>query len=143
MLARYGMFVATLSLIIFAVLFVLLAWQSPLLRQRLVYDAAEAEVELAISHLAERERLLVQSTGQFVPFTSDDIELNSTLLDIDWSSLPVDSFRFDGQLAEEGYFRLRALPRATIVLDAEARARVYAVELSPSGDVLRSGWYPP
>jgi hypothetical protein len=143
MLARYGITVVTTALLILAAILVLVAWQAPQLRQRLVFDASEMEVESAITHLAERQKQLVQSTGQFEPFTSDDIEQNDNLLDVDWNSLPVGSFRFDGQLTEEGYFSLRALPRASAVLEVEARARVYAVELSPSGDVLRSGWYPP
>ena len=51
-------------------------------------------------------------------------------------------FFFDAVELGSGNIRLRALPRPDSVAALSVRARLYVAELSPKGQVLRSGWYP-
>ena len=82
------------------------------------------------------------ASGHFVAFSNANLEQNSSLLGLPWSTFPVNDFFFDAVELGSGNIRLRALPRPDSVAALSVRARLYVAELSPKGQVLRSGWYP-
>ena len=112
------------------------------LRARMIYDPREHGVEDAIRHVAERETIAHAASGHFVAFSNANLEQNSSLLGLPWSTFPVNDFFFDAVELGSGNIRLRALPRPDSVAALSVRARLYVAELSPKGQVLRSGWYP-
>ena len=112
------------------------------LRARMIYDPHEHGVEDAIRQVAEREKIAHAATGNFVPFSNASLEQNGSLLGLPWSTFPVNDFFFDAVELGTGNIRLRALPRPDSVAALSVRARLYVAEVSPKGQVLRSGWYP-
>jgi hypothetical protein len=112
------------------------------LRARMIYDPREHGVEDTIRKVAERETIAHAATGNFVAFSNASLEQNSSLLGLPWSTYPVDDFFFDAVELGSGNIRLRALPRPDSVVALSIRPRLYVAELSPKGQVLRSGWYP-
>ncbi len=91
------------------------------LRARMIYDPHEHGVEDA---------------------SNANLEQNGSLLGLPWSTFPVNDFFFDAVELGTGNIRLRALPRPDSVAALSVRARLYVAEVSPKGQVLRSGWYP-
>jgi hypothetical protein len=112
------------------------------LRARMIYDPHEHGVEDAIRKVAERETVAHAATGNFVAFSNANLEQNNSLLGLPWSTFPVNDFFFDAIELGSGNIRLRALPRPDSVAALSVRAKLYVAELSPKGQVLRSGWYP-
>jgi hypothetical protein len=112
------------------------------LRARMIYDPREQGVENAMRQMAERETIVHAATGNFVVFSNENLEQNSSLLGLPWSKFPVNDFLFDAVELDSGNIRLRALPRPDSVAALSVRARLYVAELSPKGQLLRSGWYP-
>jgi|SRR3954465_5746482 hypothetical protein len=112
------------------------------LRARMLYDPREHAVEDAIGQIAERETILHATTGSFVGFSNANLEQNSALLGLRWTTFPINDFFFDAVELGSGNVRLRALPRADSVAALSIRARFFVAELSPKGQILRSGWYP-
>jgi hypothetical protein len=112
------------------------------LRARMIYDPREHGVEDAIRQVAKRETIAHAATGNFVAFSNANLEQNNSLLGLPWSTFPVNDFFFDAMELGTGNIRLRALPRPDAVAALSVRARLYVAELSPKGEVLRSGWYP-
>ena len=112
------------------------------LRARMIYDPSEHGVEDAIRKVAERETVAHAATGNFVAFSNANLEQNNSLLGLPWSTFPVNDFFFDAIELGSGNIRLRALPRPDSVAALSVRAKLYVAELSPKGQVLRSGWYP-
>ena len=112
------------------------------LRARMIYDPREHGVEDAIRQVAERERIAHAATGNFVVFSNANLEQNGSLLGLPWSTFPVNDFFFDAAELGSGNIRLRALPRPDSVAALSVRARLYVAEVSPKGQLLRSGWYP-
>ena len=112
------------------------------LRARMIYDPREHGVEDAIRQVAQRETVAHAATGNFVAFSNANLEQNNSLLGLPWSTFPVSDFFFDAMELGTGNIRLRALPRPDAVAALSVRARLYVAELSPKGEVLRSGWYP-
>jgi hypothetical protein len=112
------------------------------LRARMIYDPREHGVEDAIRQVAEREKVAHAATGNFVVFSNANLEQNGSLLGLPWSTFPVNDFFFDAVEIGSGNIRLRALPRPDSVAALSVRARLYVAEVSPKGQVLRSGWYP-
>ena len=112
------------------------------LRAHMIYDPREQGVEDAISQAVQRERIVHAATGDFVAFTNANLEQDTSLLGLPWSTFPVSDFLFEGAKLSSGNIRLRALPRPDSVAAQSVRARFYVAELSSNGRVLRSGWYP-
>jgi len=112
------------------------------LRARMIYDPREHGVEDAIRQVAEREKVAHAATGNFVVFSNANLEQNGSLLGLPWSTFPVNDFVCDAAEIVSGNIRLRALPRPDSVAALSVRARLYVAEVSPKGQVLRSGWYP-
>jgi hypothetical protein len=112
------------------------------LRARMIYDPHEHRVEDAIRQVAQRETITHAATGNFVAFSNANLEQNNSLLGLPWSTFPVNDFFFDAMELGSGNIRLRALPRPDSVAALSVRARLYVAEVSPKGQVLRSGWYP-
>lgn len=112
------------------------------LRARMIYDPREHVVEDAIRKVAERETIAHAATGNFVVFSNASLEQNSSLLGLPWSTYPVNDFFFDAVELGSGNIRLRALPHPDSIAALSIRPRLYVAELSPKGQVLRSGWYP-
>jgi hypothetical protein len=112
------------------------------LRARMIYDPHEHRVEDAIRQVAQRETITHAGTGNFVAFSNANLEQNNSLLGLPWSTFPVNDFFFDAVELGSGNIRLRALPRPDSVAGLSVRARLYVAEVSPKGQVLRSGWYP-
>ena len=112
------------------------------LRARMIYDPHEHGVEDAIRKVAERETVAHAATGNFVAFSNANLEQNNSLLVLPWTTFPVNDFFFDAVELGSGNIRLRALPRPDSVAALSVRAKLYVAELSPKGQVLRSGWYP-
>jgi hypothetical protein len=112
------------------------------LRARNIYDPREQGVEDAIRQMAERETIAHAATGNFVVFSNENLEQNSSLLGLPWSNFPVSDFSFDAVEFGSGNIRLRALPRPNAGAALSALGRQYVTELSPKGQLLRSGWYP-
>jgi hypothetical protein len=111
-------------------------------RERFVFVPAEQHVTDAVHQMAEREKSLHMTNGNFVGFSNADVEKNSSLLGLPWSNFPVKDYFFDATELDSGNIRLRALPRPDSVVALSIRARLYVEELSPQGKVVRSGWYP-
>jgi hypothetical protein len=112
------------------------------LRDRWVFTPAEARVVDAVQQMAQREKSLHMTNGNFVGFSNADVEKNGSLLGLPWSNFPVTDYFFDATELDTGNIRLRALPRPDSVVALAIRARLYVEELSPEGKVVRSGWYP-
>src|SRR5258708_15007367 len=112
------------------------------LRARMIYDPHEHGVEDAIRQLAEREKIAHAATGNFVVFSNASLEQNGALLGLPWTTFQLNDFFFDAMELGSGNIRLRALPRPDSVAALSVRARLYVAEVSPKGQVLRSGWYP-
>src|SRR6266576_1041207 len=112
------------------------------LRARMIYDPREHGVEEAIRQVAEREKIAHAATGNFVAFSNANLEQNGSLLGLPCSTFPVNDFFFDAVELGTGNIRLRALPRPDSVAALSVRARLYVAEVSPKGQLLRSGWYP-
>ena len=112
------------------------------MRERFVFAPAEQRVADAVQQMAEREKSLHMTNGNFVGFSNADVEKNGSLLGLPWSNFPVKDYFFDATELESGNIRLRALPRPDSVVALAIRARLYVEELSPQGKVVRSGWYP-
>ena len=112
------------------------------LRDRWVIAPAEARVVDAVQQMAQREKSLHMTNGNFVGFSNADVEKNGSLLGLPWSNFPVTDYFFDATELDTGNIRLRALPRPDSVVALSIRARLYVEELSPEGKVVRSGWYP-
>ena len=111
-------------------------------RERWVFAPAEARVVDAVQQMAQREKSLHMTNGNFVGFSNADVEKNGSLLGLPWSNFPVTDYYFDATELDGGNIRLRALPRPDSVVALAIRARLYVEELSPEGKVIRSGWYP-
>jgi hypothetical protein len=111
-------------------------------RDRYVYAPQERAAEDAVHQVRERQVELHKSTGRFVPFAAGEVESNTTLLGLPWSTFPTASFHFDAEPLPSGNLRLRALPRADRVGSLEIRPRSYVTELTPAGEILRAGWIP-
>ena len=103
------------------------------IRERFVYTAREEGAKSAIQQVAERERAIQKSTGDFVTFGDKDVAGNNALLGIFWDRLPIKDFPFDATKLDSGNVRLRALPRPASVNALAIRARLYVVELAPDG----------
>ena len=112
------------------------------LRARNIYDPREQGVEDAIRQMAERETMAHAATGNFVAFSNENAGQNSSLLGLSWSNFPINDFSFDAVELGSGNIRLRALPRPDSGAALSALGRQYVAELSPKGQLLRSGWYP-
>jgi len=112
------------------------------IREHFVFVPAEQHVVDAVQQMAEREKSLHMTNGNFVGFSNADVEKNGSLLGLPWSNFPVKDYFFDATELESGNIRLRALPRPDSVVALAIRARLYVEELSPQGKVVRSGWYP-
>jgi hypothetical protein len=112
------------------------------LRARFVFTPVEARVADAVHQMTQREKSLHMTNGNFVGFSNADVEKNNSLLGLPWSNFPVKDYFFDATELESGNIRLRALPRADSVVALAIRARLYVEELSPKGELVRSGWYP-
>ncbi len=111
-------------------------------RERWVFAPAEQRVLDAMHQVAEREKSLHMSNGNFVGFSNAEVEKNGALLGLPWTNFPVKDYFFDATELETGNIRLRALPRPDSVVALTIRARLYVAELSPKGEMVRSGWYP-
>src|SRR5882672_1042526 len=106
------------------------------LRARNIYDPREQGVEDAIRQMAERETIAHAATGNFVVFSNENLEQNSSLLGLPWSNFPVNDFSFDAVELGSGNIRLRAQPRPDSGAVLSVRARQYMAELSPEGQLL-------
>ena len=115
---------------------------SGVIREHLVFAPREQGAVSAIQQVAERERAIHKSTGDFITFGDKDVAGNRSLLGIFWDRLPVEDFSFDATKLDSGNVRLRALPRPEKVEALSVRARLYVVELKPDGAVVRDGWFP-
>ena len=112
------------------------------IREQFVYGPREQSVEDAIRQIAERERNLHETTGNFAAFGDRDIQRNGAVLSLSWNAFPIGEFSFDAVPDESGNLKLRALPKAEAVTTLAVRARYYAAELSSNGEMLRAGWFP-
>src|SRR4051812_5731465 len=65
------------------------------LRARMIYDPREQAVEDAIRQVAARETILHATTGTFVGFSNANLDQNSALLGLPWTTFPVNDFFFD------------------------------------------------
>ena len=111
------------------------------LRAHMIYDPREQNVEDAVHQAVEREKIVHAVTGNFVVFSNANLEQDSSLLGLPWSTFPVSDFFFDSVKLGSGNIRLRAMPRPDSVATESVGARLYVTELSPDGRVVRSGWY--
>lgn len=111
-------------------------------REHFVFAPREQGAVSAVQQVAERERAIFKSTGDFLAFADKDVAGNRSLLGIFWDTLPVDHFSFDATKLDSGNVRVRALPRPEKVEALSVRARLYVVELKPDGAVVRDGWFP-
>jgi hypothetical protein len=111
-------------------------------RARLVFAPEEHGTEKAIGQVIEREKDSHAAKGTFSAFSAADVERNPSLLGLLWSTFPVKDYFFDATELPSGNIRLRALPRAESVASLSIRARLYIAEISPSGGLVHSGWYP-
>ena len=112
------------------------------IRARYVFTPAEKGVEAAIQQVADRERAIHASTGNFVRFASADVERGGAPLGLPWERFPVSDFFFDATALDSGNVRLRAVPRPESVASLSVRAKLYAAELNADGEIVGSGWYP-
>jgi hypothetical protein len=112
------------------------------IRAYFIFTPRERRVEEVIAQVAEREKAVSASTGDFLPFSPADLERNQSLLGLPWSTFPVNDYFFDATKLDSGNVRLRALPRGDSVTALAIRARFYIAELSPEAKLVRSGWYP-
>jgi hypothetical protein len=112
------------------------------IRAHFIFAPRERRVEDVIRQVADREKAVHSSTGEFLSFSPSDLERNQSLLGLPWSTFPVEDFFFDATKLDSGNVRLRALPRGDSVIALAIRARFYAAELSPKAELVHSGWYP-
>jgi len=112
------------------------------IRAHFVFSPRERRVEDVIRQVAEREKAVSASNGDFLAFSSADLERNPSLLGLPWSTFPVKDYFFDATKLDSGNVRLRALPRGDSVIALAIRARFYITELTPKAELVRSGWYP-
>ena len=125
-----------------AVLVMAAGFFMPELRRRFVFMPEQAGAEAAVAKIAAGEQELYRKTGNFALFTAAEAPARARVLGLNWNSLPSEDFQFDAALLPDSHLRLRALPRGETVRALKATAQIYAAELSPRGDMLRSGWLP-
>lgn len=114
----------------------------PDIRRKFIFGPEQAGAAAAVDQIAQQEKALHRKTGSFAVFTVAEGPAQSRALGLNWSTLPTDDFQFDASLLPGDHLRLRALPRGETIRALRAPAQIYAAELSPRGDVLRSGWLP-
>jgi hypothetical protein len=130
------------ALVALAVIVLAAGFLMPELRRRFVFAPEQAGAEAAVAKIAAGEKAIYRKTGNFAVFTAAEGPARSRMLGLNWNSLPTDDFQFDAALLPDSHLRLRALPRGDTVRALKAPAQIYAAELSPRGDMLRSGWLP-
>jgi len=113
----------------------------PDIREAAFFKPQRAHAEAAVLQLAARERVFRRAQGRFETFGAASMDALQALA-VDRQDWPSDNFQFDASVTAGNGLRIRALPRSEAVQGLHVGAQMYVAELTPSGGIARSGWYP-
>ena len=130
-----------LPLIALAVIVAIAGYFMPDLREAAFFKPQRAHAEAAVLQLAARERVFRRTQGRFETFGAASADALQALA-VDRQDWPSDNFQFDARVTAANGLRIRALPRSEAVQDLHVGAQMYVAELTQSGGIARSGWYP-
>lgn len=106
------------------------------------FEASRARVEDAVRTIVDHEQAAMRDTGEFQPFTFEDVDQDRQLMGLPWRGFPIADYRFEAQLMETGNLRVRAVPKPESVQDREVAAQFYVAETTPGGELVETGWRP-
>jgi hypothetical protein len=124
-----------------AVLVAIAGYFMPDIREAVFFKPERARVEAAVLRVAVRERAFRRAKGHFETFGAASMDALQALA-VDRQDWPSDNFQFDAKVTSDNGLRVRALPRSEAVQGLRVGAQIFVAELTPSGGVARSGWYP-
>ena len=130
-----------LPLIALAIIVAIAGYFMPDLREAAFFKPQRAHAEAAVLQLAARERVFRRAQGRFETFGVASADALQALA-VDRQNWPSENFQFDASVTAANGLRIRALPRSEAVQDLHVGAQMYVAELTPSGGLARSGWYP-
>jgi hypothetical protein len=137
-----GSQLTVIVLVAVAMLVAILGFFMTDIRDALVFKPRRQRAEAVVLQLALRESAVRKARGRFEPFAPADAAIHLPKLGVNTQTLPSEDFLFEASIMPNSHLRIRALPRPEAVQDLRVGAQMFAAELTPSGGVSHSGWYP-
>jgi hypothetical protein len=112
------------------------------IRDALIFKPRRALAETAVLQLAAREAAMRKIKGRFDLFTPGEAAVHLKTLGMSLQDWPSEDFVLDASLMPNKHLRLRALPRPEAVQDLRVGAQMFVAEVTATGGISQSGWYP-